>query len=620
MTRNPLLHYALNRHVGLERTNPVHVVGKLLTDLRPQFAADPGQTVRQFSCLLDLLYRDGLRLPRFYLEELRCCGCLEGDLLPADRPRVVGLMVDLNNSDNSLVLPLRLGQSTHPNLQGYPFTHDDLLDALAGLVRALHLPCALPERLCFHGENPVGIKPDGDSMHIAGLLAALDALTQHRHPRLEGACALIEPRLDGSLMPVGHVAAKLAAFQRENNRGSLLICHPDSEISPSSRNRFERVWEVNHYSQLVECLEAEHPSLLEPLLQQTQVSAREWELLIHRLHRLNHTDYRYLEAVDLGRRLLACSPAPAVRDGVVQQIAAAHRHLGEFDEAEQRGQQLYEAVRARGDSISDDEEADAAVEYLASFYDGHRFQQIVDALTPWQARILADRRRFRLLTRVKVFNTLGRAEVILGLSGWEDNFRRSLALQRDLDPEQAPRTSSSLVHGLLRQHRLDEAHRELETVGSLDEVANNWSQGALKASRAELARQRGESWTDPRMEDWGAEDPPPNHVLAFYHQAVARQPGCQNAPCRLRLAGKLCRSEVATNLRNVTYLFALCFELAAAGAAKCVEDWEGTCRRIRDYLQGDAVIREHYAAAVSSLPAGPSWPAAEMLLGRVPHL
>jgi hypothetical protein len=41
-----------NRYVGLERTNPVYVKA-LLANLRPQFFADPGQTVRQFSFLLE---------------------------------------------------------------------------------------------------------------------------------------------------------------------------------------------------------------------------------------------------------------------------------------------------------------------------------------------------------------------------------------------------------------------------------------------------------------------------------------------------------------------------------------------------------------------------------------
>ena len=189
MTLDPIVRYLLNREPGLERTNPVHLARRLLGELTPHFAAAPNRTAYRFSLLLRRLEREGLRLPRFFLDELRRCGCLEDDGPAAEPPGVVGLLADLN---------------------GGP-----------GLVLPLH---------------------------------------------------------------------------------------------------FER---------------ADVPL------------------------------------------------APGLRDKVVREIAAGHRHLGQFAEAERTGRRLYDEVRSRGEDVSLDEEADAAVEYVASFFDGHRFRHLVAALTPW---------------------------------------------------------------------------------------------------------------------------------------------------------------------------------------------------------------------------------------------
>ena len=86
MTSHPIPAYALEREFSLERTNPVHVVQALLNRLTPHLVADPRRTVRDFSQLLGVLAGDGLRLPSFYLEELRRGGCLEGEPPAADLP------------------------------------------------------------------------------------------------------------------------------------------------------------------------------------------------------------------------------------------------------------------------------------------------------------------------------------------------------------------------------------------------------------------------------------------------------------------------------------------------------------------------------------------------------
>ena len=535
---------------------------------------------------------------------------------------MVGLTVDLKRGGCGFVLPLHLEPSEQAELdERLPFTRDDLYDVFAGLVRSGGLTSALPERLHFRARNPMGREVKGDSMHIAALLAVLDGLSGRRHRRLCGACAVVEPRPDGRFKEAGAIAAKLTAFRRECGRGSLLVCMPGCPEALAHRDLFDAVWEVDDYAGLAGRLEAD--GLLEPLLRRTEVSVREWKLLGERLERLNYQRYQHGEALDLGRRMLACTPSgspPSLHDGVVRQMAAAHRHRGDYAEAEERGRELYERVRSRGDGVSDDEEADAAVEYVASFYDGHRFGRMADVLTPWRARVLAEPRRFRLLTRVKIFNTLGRAQVILGRPDWEDNFRRALALQRAFDPEFVLWTACYLVHGLLRRRRAEDAQRELEAVGPLEGVENPYSQAALRGLRAELIRQRGGPELDPRMEDWGEAGRPPPHVFAFYQQAIARRLGRPDASRRFRLAAEQCRAEAEANPRNVVHLFALCFDLAAATAGDDPTAWDSARRRIAAFLQGDAGLREYYEPATSALPETPDRAAAEALLDRIPYL
>jgi hypothetical protein len=263
------------------------------------------------------------------------------------------------------------------------------------------------------------------------------------------------------------------------------------------------------------------------------------------------------------------------------------------------------------------------VEYVASFYDGHRFGDIVKELTPWQEQIIKEPRLFRFLTRVKVFNTLGRAQVILALPGWEENLQRSLALQQKLDPANVPRTICNLSYGLLRHHRPEDARRAIESFGPLDLVANSYSRGSLAYLCAEAVRQQGISWSYGQMEEldcWDDGNPPPHHVFAFYMQAVARQRGCPDSARRFRRAAELCRPEVGGGSGNITSLFALFFDLAAAAADNDDTGWLAARSGIEVYLKAHRSVYDYYGATVAELPPMPKWAAAEALLDRTPYL
>src|SRR5262249_42768718 len=160
------------------------------------------------------------------------------------------------------------------------------------------------------------------------------------------ACAVVEPAPGGQLRSVGGIPAKLAAFCREYEGGTLLVCPPGCDEVKPYRSRFDdHVWEVSSFSDLARFLEGEH--LLEPLLREVPVSLPEWEFLHDQVAGLIGREHRYQMAIGLGQRLLACTPAgpmpAALRDEVGSLVAVAHRHLGQFVEAERAAQEVYAA-------------------------------------------------------------------------------------------------------------------------------------------------------------------------------------------------------------------------------------------------------------------------------------
>ena len=176
------------------------------------------------------------------------------------------------------------------------------------------------------------------------------------------------------------------------------------------------------------------------------------------------------------------------------------------------------------------------------------------------------------------------------------------------------------MHGLLRHGQTGKAAEELDRVGPLDALENRYSRGQFKFLRAELARQRGETWTDSKMEDLEGEGKPPSHMVAFYHQAVARQQtGCLDAS-RLREAARLCHSEAGHNRHNVAALFGWCFVLAAAAVENSVADWESARQEIGAFLDNDTAFRDHYGEMLSALSDIPKWHHAETILKQVPYL
>ncbi|MCI0458187.1 MAG: hypothetical protein L0Z62_14580 [Gemmataceae bacterium] len=300
-------------------------------------------------------------------------------------------------------------------------------------------------------------------------------------------------------------------------------------------------------------------------------------------------------------------------------MAAAWRHQGRFVEANAASRRLYDEVQARGPFTSYDERADAAAEYAAALFGAHCFADILPLLRPCLRDIDEDPQRLRAQTRVAVFNTLGRALVILGEDGWEGLFQRSLELQERLSPADVPRTRSYLIYGLLRQGLLDQARSEFAALVPLPGI-HDFAGRMLRFLRADLERRCGRQWHDEEMDALTPGAVRPNHPAAFYFQATARQPGRSDCAARLKRAAELLRDDGANHPQNITSLFAHCLDLCAAARSNDRDSWRQAGESVRQFLADPEAVplRAYYAPALEGLTGPPDPAAAEHLLRLIP--
>jgi hypothetical protein len=612
---------------GLQQTNPVHVLGRIAEDLEGHFVRDWNGAASKLADATRVL----VTLPAFAVEEFKRKGYLpEHFLIPTDsaRPGVLGLVV-APGSELGLVLPLRANRPRASTdgwhfAEGLPFQREQVLDALAALVAASDLPTAgvLPERLAFRFDNLLERRALGNSMTVAAVLAILNTLAGGNSEVLRCACAVVEP-VPGGLHAVEHIRAKLAAVRREHRGGSLLVCAAGCLIAAEFRSDFEQVWEVSSWEDLARKLDA--ASLLAPLLEQAPLHGGEVQRIHERLQWLVRSAHRYTDASDLGERFVACRLAEVVSasltDTIAGLLAESYRHQGRFVAACTASQPIHHAAHDRGPFTSYDEQASAAAEYAAALFDAHDFAAIPPLLQPWVETARQDPLRLRPETRVKVFNTLGRARVVLGVDGWQPLFRASLELQERLDPGNVLRTSSYLVHGLLRSGDVKEARRQFEQLPSLERIPgiSGWMLAFL---RADLARRAQEQWSATWLEEARPGEQFPGHPLGFYFQATARQPGRTDALARLDRAEAFLRQDAGDNPRNICTLFASCMALAAAARKDSPASWSEAATAIHAFLADPAAapLQAYYAPALPSAEDHPDPAAAERLLTLIPYL
>jgi hypothetical protein len=284
------------------------------------------------------------------------------------------------------------------------------------------------------------------------------------------------------------------------------------------------------------------------------------------------------------------------------------------------GSEAHKRVSDLGDLGCDDEEADSAAEYAASLFSGHRFADVQPMLRSWAENATRDARRFRPLTRVKVWNTLGRALALLGESGWDDLFARSLALNRSLDdPENVDRTTHYRVHARLRHGDCAGAREALAGAPGLGEKAgagNPWA----AFLHANLARLEDREWGDAVLDERLAAGAKP-YSAWVYVQATARQSPRRREDTmhRLDLALALLRHEAGGAEGNICNLFAAFLELDAAARSGNEERWTAAIASSRGFLANAPDHGNYYGSAVEALPHDPDLSAAETLLGMVPY-
>jgi hypothetical protein len=629
--------------VGLITTNPVYVAERLLASLDNWFRSDlflgSSEGPTRFSRCLRTLAERGGRVPGVAMERFRLMGALPAGFqlsLSEERTGVLGLVVD-RNTDVAFVLPLRpkrLGCAPSWDVdRSLPFSEDDVMDLLVQFMQ-VGVPdaTAIPERLAFRFGNALRHRVRGNSMTVVAALAVLDDLGGRMSHRLRSAVALVEPGADGSLVEVESIRPKLAAAFREHDRLSLVIAREAcSELSSLYRGRVDAIWEVRTVSDLARRLGT--AGLLGPLIDigTAPLGLSELVRVQNRLRWLIDRDHAYAEAADLADRVRHCKKGSPIDPGVIVEVgrlsAAACRHHGRFTDATQLSREVFEQVCGLGPGTSEDEEADATAEYAAALFDGHEFHKIPPLLERLAAEAWTHPRVFRSLTRIKMWNTLARAQIILGATGWEELLRRSMQLTCDLsDLENNKRTRSYLVHGLLRYKRVSEARSELRAalLAMTPASPSPWD-GFQEANAARL---NGEVWSHPALDASHPADTiaVPKHAYGLYFQATGRQQarelrGALGRIDRLTRAAEFFRAEAGQARLNICALFAAALELEISGLNHDAGRWRDTLGQIHDFIWEPSApsLREYYAPCLDALPEEPDSESAEHFLGLIPY-
>lgn len=600
------------------RTNPVWCLEVLARQ------AIPG---RQISKIVQLLSHDGIPLPRAasdrFAEEL--APTVAERPLKWRRKGVVALLSDASN-DAALIAPLvaELSPRWHvvPNL---PFTVNEVQGLLWQLLVHSNAELIECQRAVFgvRIEDRLGRRATGASVTVAGVLAVLDAASQHSHPLLECACALVQLGEDGRLRPVDQIELKLEAFDRELGQGSLLIHPGDCEQASRFESMFETVWEVNTLADLAKRLEA--AGLLAPFHTHTPLDRHKAQIALARMRSLMDDQYRYRDALQLGESLIRHPMSPDVpltlKQDIQHAVAAQYRHLGRFDNAVRLTRTLLKRSIHPARHVPYDIQARAAAEFAASLFDAHQFDEVVRVLQPWRARLLIDAPIASVDSHVAVFNTLARAQIVLGQPGWEENLAHSYKLQGQDNPLDQARTTNYRVFGLLRMDRLREAANWIRRLEASD--MSSLSRWHLRFCQAELARRRGETWQDPWMDSTEPSEAQVGHLFAFYFQATARQPGrnADDAIARFGRATDCFLQDVRTDeAGNIQVFLAACARLAAAGWASDPVTWRDALVTIRGYLTncGRRHLSHYYRSVLPKVSSRPSLTLVESLLSRIP--
>jgi pentatricopeptide repeat protein len=297
-----------------------------------------------------------------------------------------------------------------------------------------------------------------------------------------------------------------------------------------------------------------------------------------------------------------------------------YRHLGAYQRSAELAEEQCRQSRT-SDASSYDDQAQADVTYAAALYAPHCFNETYQLLDPWRERLSADPLLVTPLTRVMVFNTLGRVLVALGRPSWEDLFHRSANILRAWEPTDLPRTWCYLAQGYIRDGRLREAEEVLQRIEEHPGLGE-MSRWFLRFFQADAARRRGEIWEDSEMER-AAVSRRVGHPFGFYFLATARQPG-RNAANALDRFGRarefLGQDRPDGDDRNIQGFLTECIQLAEAAWSTDQDCWDEALTALERRLarRPGFGLSEYYTGYLPPCGSIPDREAAERLLSRVP--
>lgn len=540
----------------------------------------------------------------------------EVELKPCVEPRVVGFLVD-RDANVGLVTSISAKESSRGWNVGHslPFHAGHVQDALFRLLvqSGQQVSDKIPELISFEISEQLNEPTSGTSMHIAGLLAVVDAFNAHNTPILSCSCAVVEP-VENELKAVGSIEAKLDAFIREYGSGSLLVRHTDCEIAATFDEYFDNVWSVGSFAELgTKLLDA---GLMQKVLASFPITLATVDAAQKRVAWLAQ-DRKFLEALDFTKRLEAANdsmekPYLRVSQAIQTMLEDQNRHNGRYHQAIVHSRNAVSQIKALGGLSSFNELVDAKVRLAAALFDGHDFGGAADLLSPLVMKIESDESLITAESQVNLYNTLGRCKTRLEQRDWEELFKKSIELQSEVDPNSIPRTTAYLIHGLLLNHRFTEAGESIEAMMELDPFTDKF----LKFYKADMYRRIGEQkWDDPQLESECG-----HYTLGFYFQATARQ--AERTPEEKvrrfkKAAQELCSHVPGHSDINILQLFSYFCNLAAELEA------EGDGHELLEAIQ--KFLNQSEAASLKSwysgkLPAKPkSSLDLEPLFGAVPY-
>ena len=505
----------------------------------------------------------------------------------SNSPRVVGLLV--NNETKSgepvgLVTPLKARRSENGWQIGHslPFHAGHIQDALFNLLKesGQQIKDKVPELVAFEISENLKEPANGTSMHVSGLLAIIDVLNDCKANIFESACTVVEIDKD-KMIAVGGIKAKLEAFVREYQHGSLLVRHSECGEAAQFDEYFDHVWAVSNLAELgAKLLEF---GLMEKVLESFPINLATVASAKHRVEwfrqqRKEPEALEFVERLDSANRQ-GKKPLLRVDQQIKTLLEDLNRNVGRSFQAIVHSRDAVKSIEKLGPLSSFNELLDAQVRLAAALYDGHDFQAAVELLGPLISEVNSNENLVTAESQIMLYNTFGRLKVILGHDDWEKWFQKSVELQEVVDPNSVPRTYSYIIHGLLRSNQIDRVEEYIDAVNGQDDFTDAF----LTFFKADKARRIGrETWDDGQFESKAS-----NYVHGFYYQATARQAGrsTEDAANRFtKAADAMNPDNTDPSDENILQLFALFSSLGAAVAKADETNREHSLERINQFL------------------------------------